>query len=221
MIAGRGPSRAMRYGPSARTGDEDAACAQMPLLSAGLAAALASARRRLSVVTPGAEFRFPRDHGAHPAYRTEWWYFTGWLEPRTAGRSVSDHLLPLAPSDRPRQPQRLRAAPDRFRACCAVRSRRRPADPRPAHRPAGLRHRRGGRGRHIEVLDWNLDRRPTAVFRAAAHARGFALDLAFTPTQPAMPNGEGGYSRKGPRPGRRAITFRCPSWRSPGVSARR
>src|SRR5690554_153422 len=20
---------------------------------------------------------FPRDHGAHPAYRTEWWYFTG------------------------------------------------------------------------------------------------------------------------------------------------
>ncbi len=22
---------------------------------------------------------FPRDHGAHPAYRTEWWYVTGWL----------------------------------------------------------------------------------------------------------------------------------------------
>src|SRR6266852_5135375 len=22
-------------------------------------------------------FQFPRDHGAHPAYRTEWWYFTG------------------------------------------------------------------------------------------------------------------------------------------------
>ncbi len=24
-------------------------------------------------------FAFPRDHGAHPAYRTEWWYVTGWL----------------------------------------------------------------------------------------------------------------------------------------------
>ena len=23
------------------------------------------------------EWKFPRDHGAHPAYRTEWWYFTG------------------------------------------------------------------------------------------------------------------------------------------------
>ncbi|HRO61669.1 MAG TPA: lipocalin-like domain-containing protein, partial [Burkholderiaceae bacterium] len=23
--------------------------------------------------------RFPRDHAAHPEYRTEWWYITGWL----------------------------------------------------------------------------------------------------------------------------------------------
>jgi predicted secreted hydrolase len=23
------------------------------------------------------EWRFPQDHGAHPRYRTEWWYFTG------------------------------------------------------------------------------------------------------------------------------------------------
>ncbi len=23
------------------------------------------------------EFKFPRDHGAHPDYRTEWWYYTG------------------------------------------------------------------------------------------------------------------------------------------------
>ena len=22
---------------------------------------------------------FPRDHGSHPAFRTEWWYVTGWL----------------------------------------------------------------------------------------------------------------------------------------------
>ncbi|MFZ4119983.1 MAG: lipocalin-like domain-containing protein, partial [Polynucleobacter sp.] len=22
---------------------------------------------------------FPRDYGAHPEYRTEWWYMTGWL----------------------------------------------------------------------------------------------------------------------------------------------
>jgi predicted secreted hydrolase len=31
---------------------------------------------------PGYEFEFPRDHGSHPDYRTEWWYYTGHL--RTA-----------------------------------------------------------------------------------------------------------------------------------------
>ncbi len=28
---------------------------------------------------PGYEFAFPRDHGSHEEYRTEWWYYTGHL----------------------------------------------------------------------------------------------------------------------------------------------
>src|SRR5881394_2390065 len=28
---------------------------------------------------PGYEFEFPRDHGSHDGYRTEWWYYTGHL----------------------------------------------------------------------------------------------------------------------------------------------
>src|SRR3954471_1595214 len=31
-------------------------------------------------VRPGVTFSFPRDHGAHPDFRTEWWYITGWLD---------------------------------------------------------------------------------------------------------------------------------------------
>ncbi|MBW1784701.1 MAG: hypothetical protein JRL30_28645, partial [Deltaproteobacteria bacterium] len=30
-------------------------------------------------VTGHCDFEFPRDHGAHPGYRTEWWYYTGHL----------------------------------------------------------------------------------------------------------------------------------------------
>jgi len=30
-------------------------------------------------VVPGHELVFPHDTGAHPDYRTEWWYVTGWL----------------------------------------------------------------------------------------------------------------------------------------------
>src|SRR5712691_6011546 len=29
---------------------------------------------------PGYEFEFPRDHGTHDEYRTEWWYYTGHLQ---------------------------------------------------------------------------------------------------------------------------------------------
>ena len=29
---------------------------------------------------PGYHFAFPRDHGPHPDYKTEWWYYTGNLE---------------------------------------------------------------------------------------------------------------------------------------------
>ncbi len=29
---------------------------------------------------PGYDFEFPRDHGAHDEYQTEWWYYTGQLE---------------------------------------------------------------------------------------------------------------------------------------------
>ncbi|MGE5790079.1 MAG: lipocalin-like domain-containing protein, partial [Syntrophaceae bacterium] len=29
---------------------------------------------------------FPRDHGAHPEFRTEWWYFTGNLRDEAGNR---------------------------------------------------------------------------------------------------------------------------------------
>ena len=39
---------------------------------------------RLAV--PGYEFAFPRDHGSHPDYRTEWWYYTGHLRTESGKR---------------------------------------------------------------------------------------------------------------------------------------
>lgn len=35
---------------------------------------------------PGYEFAFPRDHGSHPEYRTEWWYYTGHLRTESGRR---------------------------------------------------------------------------------------------------------------------------------------
>ncbi|MGZ4810681.1 MAG: lipocalin-like domain-containing protein [Thermoanaerobaculia bacterium] len=40
---------------------------------------------------PGYDFEFPRDHGAHEDYRTEWWYYTGHLT-TAAGRRFGFEL---------------------------------------------------------------------------------------------------------------------------------
>jgi len=51
---------------------------------AKLGADLKDARRRRRMpmahaAEHGVQLHFPRDHGAHPATLTEWWYITGWL----------------------------------------------------------------------------------------------------------------------------------------------
>lgn len=46
---------------------------------------LPSAFSQFQPALPGYDFQFPRDHGSHDEYRTEWWYFTGHL------RSANGH----------------------------------------------------------------------------------------------------------------------------------
>jgi predicted secreted hydrolase len=36
-----------------------------------------SAQAEWRVAEPGWQYEFPRDHGNHPGFKTEWWYFTG------------------------------------------------------------------------------------------------------------------------------------------------
>ena len=52
-----------------------------PVVAAALAGALA-AGPGFRIAVPGYAWSFPRDHGSHEGYRTEWWYFTGQLEAR-------------------------------------------------------------------------------------------------------------------------------------------
>ena len=45
-----------------------------------LLALLALAASPYREAAPGYHFRFPRDHFAHPDFKTEWWYYTGNLQ---------------------------------------------------------------------------------------------------------------------------------------------
>ena len=43
-------------------------------------AGLGNQAEQFTPVTPGREFTFPADHGAHPGFRIEWWYITANLK---------------------------------------------------------------------------------------------------------------------------------------------
>ena len=53
---------------------------------------------------PGYDYAFPRDHGSHDEYRTEWWYYTGHLA-TASGRRVGFELtffrVGVVPPDAP------------------------------------------------------------------------------------------------------------------------
>jgi predicted secreted hydrolase len=55
---------------------------------------------------PGYQFEFPRDHGTHDEYRTEWWYYTGHLEAasgRRYGFELTFFRVGVNASDAPQQ----------------------------------------------------------------------------------------------------------------------
>jgi predicted secreted hydrolase len=54
------------------------------------------------------EWRFPRDHGAHPEYQTEWWYFTGNLA-TPEGRRFGFQLALFRRAITPAMPERTSA----------------------------------------------------------------------------------------------------------------
>jgi predicted secreted hydrolase len=153
-------------------------------------------------VRPGPAFHFPADHGAHPAFRTEWWYATGWLhteDNREVGFQVT--FFRTRPDVDQRNPSKF--APKQIIFAHAALSD--PAvgrllhDQRIARAGFGLAQAAEGDA-DVTLDDWTLKRGADGVFRTRAAGRDFSLDLAMAPTQPVLLEGVGGYSRKGPRP---------------------
>ena len=176
-----------------------------------LAALRALAAEGYPEVVRGHPLEFPRDHGAHPQYRTEWWYVTGWLRDG-AGRELGFQVTffrnrPRIAEDNPSAfaPRQLLFA----HAAIADPARGRLLhDQRAARAGFGLAEAREGMtGVHID--DWSIAL-SEGVYRARIPARGFALDLAFAPTQGVLLQGEAGFSTKGPAPGQASYYYSRP-----------
>lgn len=151
-------------------------------------------------VVPGRAIHFPADHGAHPQFRTEWWYITGWLD-GADGKSVGFQVtfFRFTPSADQRNPSAF--APKQILSAHAALS-----DPSVGKLLHAERTARAGFGlaetsasdTDIALDGWTLKRDAGNIFRTKIGAGEFAFDLIFTPTQPILLQGEEGYSRKGP-----------------------
>lgn len=164
------------------------------------AAALASGRTQAQYpsVVPR-PLIFPRDHGAHPDYRTEWWYMTGWLDGATPIGFQITFFRTRTTIDA--ENPSLFAAKQLVIAHAAIAD---PARDKLLHDERIARTGFGAASTSQEDTDvlvdrWQLQRSPErGTYRGLITASSFTLELDAQPTQPQLLQGEAGYSRKGP-----------------------
>jgi len=174
----------------------------MALLPAATALAAPRVYPPVTPLPPGQTLQFPRDFGAHPAYKTEWWYATGWLKTpdgKDLGYQVT--FFRVAPPHDSANPSHF--APHQLIIGHAALSD--PAtgklqhDQRSARAGFGLAYAKTG-DTDVKLDDWRMVRKPDGAYQVNLAANGFALELTMRPRQSVMPQGENGYSRKSPDP---------------------
>ncbi len=152
-------------------------------------------------------FRFPEDHGPHPAFRTEWWYVTGNLAGE-GGRHVGFQLTffryALAPD--PPASSSPWATSQAWMAHLAVTDTDRGAFHAFERFARGAQDLAGARASPFRVWleDWMLEGvGADAAFpmRLSAEEDGVALDLVLGAGKPPVLQGDAGLSRKGAEPG--------------------
>ncbi len=154
-------------------------------------------------------FQFPRDHGPHNEYATEWWYYTGNLTGEDGGDygfQLTFFRSALAPgeSNRPSDFAAQQIYMAHFAVTSAPAGRHVSFD-RFSRGAGGVAGATGTPGYEVWLDDWRaLEVGPGQMrLQAAAEADSgpVSIDLTLTETRPALLHGEAGYSRKGPEPG--------------------
>jgi len=167
-----------------------------PFLAALPALALLSRAHAL----PPASLAFPRDFGAHPDFRTEWWYVTG--HARAAEREFGFQVTFFRTRVATTQEMQSRFAAKQLvfahAALTDVQGRKLWHDQRIAREGFDIAGAATG-DTDVRLRDWSLVRR-AGGYRARLAAADFTLDLRCAATQPVLLQGDRGLSRKGPEP---------------------
>ena len=153
-------------------------------------------------VRPGRRLVFPADHGAHPEFRSEWWYATGWLNP-PAGRPLGFQITFF----------RVRTGigednPSAFAPRQLILAHAAIADPALGRLRHDQRSARAGFGRagfasertEVWIDDWRLTQEDARRYRAVVRSDEFAYDLTLAADGPPLLHGDAGFSAKAPDP---------------------
>jgi predicted secreted hydrolase len=159
---------------------------------------------------PPRELQFPRDHGAHPDLRTEWWYVTGHASAagREFGFQVTFFRSRVDGTGTLRSRFAARQLVFAHAAVTDVQGRKLWHDQRIAREGFGIAY--AGEGdTDLRLRDWRL-RRSGDAYTAHVPAEDFTLALSFAPTQPLLLQGAAGLSRKGPAPAQASYYYSHP-----------
>jgi len=151
------------------------------------------------LVLPGRTLVFPRDHGAHPDFRTEWWYITGWVKD-AAGNDFGVQVTFFRTRPRVQEDNTSAFAPKQILFAHAAL-----ADPRVGALLHDQRAARDGFGlvgareenTDVRIDDWSL-RLVGDTYIARVVSRAFEMALEFKASGPILLEGDRGFSRKGP-----------------------
>lgn len=169
------------------------------------------------VVRRGRPLAFPRDHGSHPDYRTEWWYVTGWLRD-TGGREYGFQVTFFRSRTGLQEDNRSAFSPRQIlfahAAIADTRHGRLRHDERIARAGFGLA-KASQATTDVAIDDWSL-RLEREAYRTRIVAADFALELECRATQSVLPQGIAGFSRKGTRPDEASYYYSRPHLRVRG-----
>lgn len=175
------------------------------LMAQCLAVACATAApAAFDAVVPGKKLVFPHDFGAHPSFRTEWWYVTGWVE--TPDEKPLGFQITFFRSATGQNTAENGGNPSKFVPAQLVIAHAALSDPAVGHLLHDQKTARSGFGlayakegnTDVKLNDWHLLRNADGSYQAQITARDFTLKVVLQPGQPLLQQGERGYSRKGP-----------------------
>ncbi|MFB6345618.1 MAG: lipocalin-like domain-containing protein [bacterium] len=157
---------------------------------------------------PGYNWVFPRDHGSHPNYRTEWWYFTGELESNRGKVGYQFTIFRQGTGFESLGENRW-MSDQLFLGHMAV------SVPKNSKHVQTAQFSRGGKSLAeadtqmpglIRLRNWTL-RWENGEWRIKASRDDIHLELSLEPEREPLLQGPGGYSRKGADTGQASLYY--------------